>query len=57
MLLVVVSMGGSVYVHTHVLVVSSKIFFYICIYVSARMKVVKMLTQLVKPPTRLINLQ
>ena len=27
MLLVVVSMGGSVYVHTHVLVVSSKIFF------------------------------
>ena len=27
MLLVVVSVGGSVYVHIHVLVVSSKIFF------------------------------
>lgn len=56
-LLVVVSMGGSVYVHIHVLVVSSKIFLYICMYVLARMKVMKMLTQLIKPPTQLINLQ
>ena len=46
MLLVVVSMGGSVYVHIHVrvLVVSCKIFLYICMYVLARMKVMKMLT-------------